>query len=128
MTARTRVVVVAADTTVATRLAAALEAAGYAVTVTTDSLDGLVAVEEEHPALVVLDWALPFIDGPTFLHVLQVGLPTPPPVLALLDATTDPAQVQRLGVRASLVLVPSTSTDQLVQLVHTLLLPPASTA
>ena len=128
MRAGIRVLIVVADATMARRLATALETAGYDVIVTTDGLDGLVAIEEDHPALVVLDWALPFIDGPIFLHALRAGLPAPPPVLALLDATTDPAEAQRLGVLASLVLVPSTDTDQLVQLVHTLLLPPASTA
>ncbi len=126
MSVGTRVLIVVADATVAMRLAIALETVGYEVIVTTDGLDGLVAIEEEHPALVVLDWALPFIDGPIFLHALQAGLPAPPPVLALLDTTTDPAQAQQVGARAS--LVPSTDTDQLVQLVHTLLLPPASIA
>ena len=126
MSAGTRVLIVVADATVARRLAAALETAGYHVIVTTDGLDGLVAVEEDRPALVVLDWALPFIDGPTFLRALQAGLPTLPPVIALLDATADSVRTQQVGARAS--LVPSTDTDQLVQLVQALLLPPASIA
>ena len=77
------VLIVDDDAVEATVLSTALRAAGYRVLHRADSLAGLEAVEDEHPVVVVLDWGLPFIDGTTFLSVLRIGLPTPPPVIAL---------------------------------------------
>jgi CheY-like chemotaxis protein len=64
-------------------LSSALTAAGYPVTTAPDGLTGLLAVEELHPALVVVAWDLPFLTGAMVAHALQVGLEQPPPVVAL---------------------------------------------
>ena len=96
------VLIVDDDAEEATVLITALSAAGYRVHHRTDSLAGLEAVEEEEPVVVVLDWGLPFINGATFVWALHVGLPTPPPVIALIDGTADPEQVRGRGVQATL--------------------------
>ena len=83
-------------------LAQALTAAGYQVSTRPDSLAGLSAVEEEQPALVILDWDLPFIGGDIFLLALRTGLPAPPPVVALLDPRDDPAGARAAGAYTSL--------------------------
>ena len=121
-----RVLIVDDDVDRATRLATALAGVGYAVSLRDNSLEGLVAVEDEQPALVILDWGLPFIDATTFLHALRAGLPIPPPVVALLDAATDPAAAARAGARASLHT--AADPNEIVQLVRALLPPPASIA
>lgn len=95
--AGTRVLIVDGDRTRADRIAVALRAAGYPVLSVHDSLDGLIAVEDEKPELVVLDWAMPFIDGATFLYALRAGLTSPPPVLALLGMEDDPGPALRAG-------------------------------
>ncbi len=81
-----RVLVVDWDEGEARALAAALAAAGWAVSVRLNSLDGLVAVEDERPALVVLRWDMPHIDGDVFVRAVAAGLPAPPPILALAAA------------------------------------------
>jgi DNA-binding response OmpR family regulator len=86
----------------ATTVADALTAVGYAVSRTPRGLAGLVAVEEEEPALIVLSWATPFIDGRVFLTALRTGLSAPPPVVALVDPGDDPAPVRDAGARAVL--------------------------
>ncbi len=81
--AGTRILIVAADAVQATALSRALTAAGYAVSHRRDGFAGLIAVEQEQPALVVLTWDLPFITGAIFLQALRAGLDRPPPVVAL---------------------------------------------
>ena len=80
----------------------ALIAVGYVVSQTPRGLAGLVAVEEEEPALVILSWAMPFIDGRIFLTALRTGLTTPPPVLALVNPDDDPRPVHEAGAHAIL--------------------------
>jgi DNA-binding response OmpR family regulator len=74
-----------------------LTAVGYVVSQTARGLAGLVAVEEEAPALVILWWAMPFIDGRIFLTALRSGLTTPPPVVALISPTDDPSPAREAG-------------------------------
>ncbi len=105
-TAGTRILVVTGDAAAAADLKAALTAAGYAVLLRADSLDGLIAVENESPALVVLDWAMPFIDGAIFVHALRAGLRHPPPVVAFAGPGTDPAHVRDAGAAAVLAAPP----------------------
>ena len=91
-------------------LATGLTAAGYAVHHASDALTGLLAVEEQAPDLVLLAWDLPFIDGPTFVRALQVGLPTPPPVLALRECSSPTAATAityHVDVQGSLARHPS---------------------
>lgn len=101
-----RILVVTGDAARAADLRAALTAAGYAVIVRTDSLEGLIAVEKDSPALVVLDWAMPFIDGAIFVHALRAGLHHPPPVVAFAGPATDPAAVRGAGATAVLPAPP----------------------
>ena len=96
------VLIVDDDADEAALLSTALRAAGYRVLHHTDSLAGLEAVEDADPLVVVLDWGLPFVDGAVFVQALQVGLPTPPSVVALIDGTADPQHVRRCGVQAVL--------------------------
>ncbi len=117
--AGTRILVVTSDVAQAADLRAALTSAGYAVTVRGDSLEGLIAVEKEAPALVVLDWAMPFIDGAIFVHALRAGLPHPPPVVALARLDVDPAGVRDAG--ATEVLHAPPDSQEVVRAVRRIL-------
>jgi CheY-like chemotaxis protein len=98
----TRVLLVGAHAALADA-AAALTAAGYAVRRECGSLAGLVAVQEWQPAVVVLDWAQPFLTGEIFVEVLQTGLATPPLVIALQEEAGEATGFgQRAGVAAVL--------------------------
>ena len=96
------VLIVDDDAEEAAVLITALRATGYRVLHRTDSLAGLEAVEDAGPVVVILDWGLPFVDGAIFVQALHVGLPTPPPVIALIDGTADPEQVRGRGAAATL--------------------------
>ncbi len=119
MTVPERILVVDDDADEVTAIVHALTAAGYQVESRSDALAGLIAVEEAQPAVVVLDWGLPFIHGPTFLTVLRTGLPGPPPVVALVGGGDDPAAVRKAGACAVLSQPPDTGA--LLRLVGTLL-------
>jgi DNA-binding response OmpR family regulator len=92
-----RRILVVDDSEGAAAVSDALTAVGYLVSRTAGGLAGLVAVEEEAPALVILTWAMPFIDGRIFLAALRSGLTTPPPVLALVRPPDDPIPAQEAG-------------------------------
>lgn len=115
-----RVLIVTLDARAGTRLARALAAAGYDTRWEWSSLAGLAAVAEWTPALVVLDWEQPFIDGATFTAALRVGLTSPPPVVVLV--ADDTVGVAQLGVAA--VLPRPVSPAQVVATVRQVLAPP----
>jgi DNA-binding response OmpR family regulator len=124
MTARARkavrVLVVTYDARLAARLERALMAAGYATRWEWSSLTALAVVAEWAPALVVLDWTQPFLDGPTLTAALRVGVTSPPPVIAFLRGTS--VGWAQLGVAAVLPKTPS--PGQLVAVVGRVLAPP----
>ena len=47
-------------------IGAALRDAGYSVIWAATSIEGLIAIEDTQPALVVLRWRIPLLAGPTF--------------------------------------------------------------
>ena len=97
-----RVLLIDDDAAESARLAATLTAAGYAVMTFADALSGLLAIETQSPALIILAWTIPFISGETILFALRTGLDHPPPVIALIDAAHDLATVRAAGASAVL--------------------------
>ena len=81
----------------ATAIAQALAADGHGVSCTTDSMEGLILLEDERPDLLVLDWGMPHITGAIFLGAVMAGLPEPPPVLVLADEEADRVGIRRAG-------------------------------
>jgi DNA-binding response OmpR family regulator len=116
------VLVVHRDAAAGQRLTTALQAAGYAVQSERDGLDGLLTVEHHHPALVVLDWHLPFLDGALFMRALRIWAPVRPAVIALVTAADDPTMVQHLGAAAVLAAGDAATPEPVVRLVRELLL------
>ena len=113
------VLVVDGDATRAAGIAQALAAAGYRVTVRTESLEGLIAVEKERPDLIVLEWGMPFIGGDIFLYALRAGLTQPPPVVAIGDAEVSREGVLDAGASAYLPGTPL--PGELIEVVSALL-------
>lgn len=91
---RTRILIVTENPDTAAQTASALTTVGYGVLHAADSLQGLIVVEDERPALVLLDWGMPFIAGAVFLQALRAGLPQPPPVVVLAGPSADPAEIE----------------------------------
>jgi DNA-binding response OmpR family regulator len=96
----TAILVVDGDAAESREIVGALAGAGYAVTWQTNSIDGLVAVEDDGPALVVLRWNLPYIDGDTFVRALRSALPASPPVVALIEPDQDVGRLRDAGADA----------------------------
>jgi DNA-binding response OmpR family regulator len=97
-----RILVVDANQSEALVIRRALEEARYAVTYAASSLDGLVAIETERPAAVVLEWDIPTVGGAIFLRTLITSLSHPPPVVALVRPDTNLSDVLGSGVHETL--------------------------
>ena len=105
----------------ATAFREALTVGGYTVLWLADSLSALIAVEDAPPALVILDWTMPFIPGHIFVEAVRTGLPQPPPVVVLLDGSTATAAEEVLAAGAQACLRMPVAPAILVQLVGELL-------
>jgi len=65
-------------------LEAVLEFEGYDVVLANDGLDALDKLAVQRPAVIVLDWAMPRMDGPAFAAALrEQGLHPRIPILIL---------------------------------------------
>lgn len=110
------VLIVDDDAAQAEQVAAALEAAGFRTLRAADAVEGLVAVEEQQPDVIVLDWELPFIDGSIFIRALRAGLERPPPVVVLAPPTLAAETILQLGAAACVPTPPE--PQELRQAVH----------
>src|SRR6266699_1285957 len=74
-----------------------LEASSYRVLHASDGLTGLQLHANEQPALVILDWMLPKLDGLEVLRRLRQGAPTPVLMLTARGEETDRVVGLELG-------------------------------
>lgn len=65
------VLVVHADADVSAAIGVALESDGFRVRLAADGLEGLAAVDQETPAVIVADTMLPRLDGVTLIKALR---------------------------------------------------------
>lgn len=93
--------------------------AGFAVTPTLNGFEGLVAVEELRPEVVLILWSLSFVHGEIIISTIRTGLADPPPVLVLADEDADPAPILRVG--AHVVLPSSVDADTLLSAIRDVL-------
>jgi two-component system response regulator MprA len=78
------ILVVDDDVVVQEALEAVLAFDGYEVVVASDGEDALAKLHLRRPAVIVLDWAMPRMDGPAFAAALQQqGLHPGIPILIL---------------------------------------------
>ena len=81
----------------------ALRGEGYSVLVARDGLEALATIEDERPAVVLLDWMMPRLDGPGFAAELaRRGLRGRVPILLLTAANG--AEERAAQIRAESVL------------------------
>ncbi len=114
------VLVVDDDAPVRRMLERTLVAEGYAVTVAADGGSALAAVERTAPDVVVLDVAMPGVDGLAVCRRLRTrGLAIPILLLTARDAVAD--RVAGLDAGADDYLVKPFATDELLARVRALL-------
>jgi two-component system response regulator MprA len=114
-----RVLVVDDDPPLRRMLARTLSAEGFEVTVAADGGDALVEVQRSAPDVIVLDVAMPAIDGLSVCRRLRgKGLPTPILMLTARDAVAD--RVAGLQAGADDYLVKPFAVPELVARLHAL--------
>jgi CheY-like chemotaxis protein len=95
------IMVIDDDRWVRETLQMALEDEGYQVVVASDGEVALEQIEQQQPSLIMLDWMMPRLNGPSFAAALeQRGLrPTIPLLLVTADgnATRKAAQISAEG-------------------------------
>jgi DNA-binding response OmpR family regulator len=90
-----RVLVVDDEKHIPVLLRSALEREGYEVTVASDGLEALQKVAEERPDLIVLDVAMPNMDGFEVLRRLKASITTCAIRVVMLTARDEDADVAR---------------------------------
>jgi two-component system response regulator MprA len=114
-----RVLVVDDDPPLRRMLARTLSAEGFEVTVAADGGAALVEVQRSAPDVIVLDVAMPAIDGLSVCRRLRgKGLPTPILMLTARDAVAD--RVAGLEAGADDYLVKPFAVPELVARLHAL--------
>ena len=101
-----KIVFIEDETTLQKMLSAALEEAGFSVTIASDGEAGLAAVRAEKPNLVLLDLILPKMDGFTVLGEMKKNQETagiPVIVLTNLESAENVEKVVALGATTYLV-------------------------
>ena len=93
--ARARIVVVDDSRTQAAMLRQLLQQNGYEVVMAFDGQQGLCAVDEHQPDLVIADIVMPVMDGYTMCQALKTdSIKAQTPVI-LLTALHDPTDIKR---------------------------------
>ncbi|HLY30163.1 MAG TPA: response regulator transcription factor [Ktedonobacterales bacterium] len=118
-TPTTTILVVEDTTDMADVIARELEAAGYRVVMAGDGVAALEAHGHEQPALIILDWMLPRIDGLEVLRRLRQSASTP--VLMLTARSEEIDRVLGLEVGADDYLIKPFSMRELIARVRALL-------
>jgi two-component system chemotaxis response regulator CheY len=99
-----KILIVDDSETIRARVASALEQAGFATITARDGIEGLVAVQKEAPAMVILDVNMPRMNGLDMLESLNVkssGL-----AVLLLTTEVQPslmARAKKAGARGWMV-------------------------
>jgi two-component system response regulator MprA len=114
-----RILVVDDDIAITAALRRALSFDGYNVSIAHDGEEGLRAVRDQAPDLVVLDVLMPGIDGLEFCRRLRGGDDTPVLMLTARDEIAD--RVRGLDAGADDYLVKPFATDELLARVRALL-------
>ncbi len=94
---RTMILVVDDDPRIVRFVSANLKAEGYEVASASDGRTALEVIAQQEPALVILDMAMPELDGPGVLDRLRLESPTPVIVLSALGRDQDKVRALDLG-------------------------------
>jgi CheY-like chemotaxis protein len=101
-------------------IVAILQQEGYAVATATDGADALRAIEQQPPALVLLDMRMPGVDGWTLAHTLEErGIAVP---LVVMTAAQDAARWAQ-EIRAAACLPKPFELPELLAVVEQMLRP-----
>ena len=102
MTPAPTLLVVDDDVSLARLVGVALERAGYVVHTAHTAEDGLRLAQSEHPAAIILDLRMPFINGTGFLYRLRAcpQLRDTPVMVVTGESVSDEMQADLAALRA----------------------------
>lgn len=116
---RKRILVIDDDLPLRGMLAAALRQAGFQVLLAGDGLEGHRALTIHKPDVVILDLAMPNVNGWDFLQkVKESGYSALPIVVLSAHLHVDPQAILRMGVKA--ILPKPFNLPDLISIVETL--------
>jgi DNA-binding response OmpR family regulator len=119
MSGQNTILIVDDDQTIAHSMAAGLNAKGYATQVEYDGAEGLIRALALHPALILLDYNLPDLDGVAYLERLRQdewGKTVPVVVASNIYEVDIINAIMALGVQ-DYVLKVDVNLDEIVELV-----------
>jgi CheY-like chemotaxis protein len=96
------VLLVEDDADVRSTLSAILHTEGWDLIIAADGFDALAALDQHDPDVVLLDWMMPVVDGPTFLRALREEYQRTTPVLVISAGRTRETAVRAAGADAYL--------------------------
>jgi DNA-binding response OmpR family regulator len=109
------ILIVEDDPAVQTLLVKALTAQGYRVTQATDGVQGLTALDQEQPDLIIADVMMPRLDGMTFVKAVKRNDGTRSVPVIFLTAKNDPRSVvEGINVGAKYYVTKPFALDELL--------------
>ena len=90
------------DADVRSTLSAILHNEGWDLIIAADGFDALAALDQHDPDVVLLDWMMPVVDGPTFLRALREEYQRTTPVLVISAGRAREEAVREAGADAYL--------------------------
>lgn len=90
------ILVVDDDTAYLRVVTKALALGGYRVTTASNGREALAALQHQHPSVILLDLAMPVMDGRAFAQELNAR-PNPPPIIVVCGASDGREQADAIG-------------------------------
>lgn len=81
-------------------LSLALREEGFGIRVARDGAEALACCREDRPDLILLDLAMPGVDGPTFIARYRAEAADPAPIVIVSALEQGESEARRLGVAA----------------------------
>jgi two-component system chemotaxis response regulator CheY len=114
---RGKILVVDDSETIRERVSGALEEAGFSTITASDGVEGLQSIEQESPALVILDVNMPRMNGLDMLERLDLATSRLPVLLLTTEVQPElMARAKKAGAKGW--MVKPVNLDQLVETVR----------
>ncbi|TPV97169.1 MAG: response regulator [Myxococcales bacterium FL481] len=117
--AKAHILVVEDDASVRLLVEKSLTSHGYEVSLVGDGLEGLTALEQRKPDLVIVDIMMPRLDGMTFVKAMKRNADTKPIPVIFLTAKSDPkSMIEGIRVGAKFYVPKPFQIDELISKVE----------
>lgn len=113
------ILVIEDDAAVRTLLDKSLSSHGFTVETVDDGLQGLTALEQSKPDLIIADIMMPRLDGMTFVKAIKAHEKTRPIPVIFLTAKNDPkSMIEGINLGARFYVTKPFQIDELLAKIH----------